>query len=76
MRVEPAAGNERSQRNKKKSRRSMPGHPTAEYGKRDTECFAAKNADLQTIAGNRVITIPAAGLQIPVSFAHSIDSCK
>jgi len=38
-------------------------HPTAEYGKRDTGCFAAKNADLQTIAENCLITIPAPGLQ-------------
>jgi hypothetical protein len=44
-------------------------HPTAEYGKRDTGCFAQKNADLQTIAENRLITIPAPGLQTGYSSA-------
>jgi phospholipase/carboxylesterase len=51
----------------------MPGHPTAEYGKHDTGRFAAKNADLQTIAENRVITIPAPGLQIPAILRRSLD---
>jgi hypothetical protein len=39
------------------------GHPTAEYGKRDTGGISAKNIHQGKILRNFAITIPAPGLQ-------------